>query len=79
MDQRSKDKSQSGYPATSANILSAQAHPGDSTGLAKSNKAGESVQTQRWLEEKPRQGPWNVPARVISEETKGGKLASKGN
>ena len=79
MDQQSKDKSQPGYPATSTNILSAQAHPGDSTALANSNKAGESVQTQRWLEEEARQGPWNVPARVISEETKSGKLASKGN
>jgi hypothetical protein len=79
MDQRLKDKSQPGYPTTSTNIPSAQAHPGDGTALANSNKAGESAQTQRWLKEGPRQGPWNVPARVISEEAKSGELASKDN
>jgi hypothetical protein len=70
MDQRPKDKSQSSYPATSANIPPAQAHPRDSTALADSNKAGKSAQTQRWLKEEPRQEPWNTEARVMSEGAK---------
>jgi hypothetical protein len=77
MDQRPKDKSQPDCLATSTKIPSAQAHPGDSTALATSNKADESAQTQRWLKEKPHQGPWNTEARVISEETESDKSASK--
>lgn len=77
MDQRPKDKSQPDYPATSTKIPSAQAHPGDSTALAASNKADESAQTQRWLKEKPHQEHWNTEARVISEETESDKSASK--
>ena len=77
MDQRPKDKSHSNYPATSTKIPSVQAHPGDTTALATSNKADESAQTQRWLKEKPHQEHWNAEARVISEETESDKSASK--
>jgi len=77
MDQRSKDKSQPDYPATSTKIPSTQAHPRDGTALAASNKADKSAQTQRWLKEKPHQEYWNTEARVISGETEGDKSASK--
>ena len=77
MDQRPKDKSQPDYLATSTKIPSVQAHPGDSTALAASDNADESAQTQRWLEEKPHQEPWNTQARVVSEETESDKSASK--
>ena len=79
MDQQPKDKSQPSYPATSTNITPAQAHPRDSTTLADSNKAGKSPQTQRWLKEGPRQGPWNAAASVMFGEAKSGELASKNN
>jgi hypothetical protein len=77
MDQRPKDKSQPSYPATSTNMLPAQAHPGDSTAPANSSKSDKSAQTQRWLGENPHQEPWNAAARIISEEAKSGESASK--
>jgi hypothetical protein len=86
MDRRPKDKSQPNYPATSTKTPPAQAHLGDSKAqahlrdskaLAASNKAVESAQTKRWLKEKPHQGPWNAPARVIPKETKSDESASK--
>ena len=79
MDQRSKDKSQPEYPATSTKIPPARAHPGDSAAPADSKKADKSVLTQRWLGQGPYQEPWNTEARGRSEEAESGESASKNN
>ena len=79
MDQRPKDNSQHDYPVTWTNIPPSRAHPGYSTAPADYNKADKSAQTQRWLEEKPHQEPWNAQKMVISEEAKSGESASKNN
>jgi hypothetical protein len=62
MDQRPKGKSQPGFPATSTEKPPA-AHPGDGVAAAGSKEAGESPQTQRWLEEEPHQEYWNPESR----------------